>query len=137
MRSEASASFELTGDSLDPDDVTLQTGILPSRSRRAGDLVDSLIPLRSRVNRWSVKSRLPRSANLRDHVADVFAQLRPGWRIVLQLSSRYAAEISCEVWSYGGARPSVNFDQDMVRDSAALGADISIDLYVVDDEGTE
>jgi hypothetical protein len=133
MRSEISASYMLSGTDLDPAAITAATGIQPTSSRRAGDWITyPRRTFRAAAGRWSVESRLPLSASLDAHLNDVFGQLSLGWAALVRVGLSYEAEISCVVRSFGGDRPAIGFDRDVVRRTGELNADIDVDLYVFD-----
>jgi len=135
MRSEISASFLLSGDQLDPNEVTAATGIEPTASHRAGDVITyPRRTLRAAAGRWWVESSLPLSASLDAHVKELLNHLEPAWPALIALGEVYKAELSCLVRSYGGDRPPIGFDSQMVRRCAELSADIDVDLYIFDDD---
>ncbi len=130
MESEIYASFKIIGPHLDPEQVTRSIGISPSKTWRIGDLVVEQALLRHKNNGWLLKSNLPLSATLKEHVRFILAQLQVSWQALKELCTQHDAEISCVVMSYGGDRPAMFFDKDIISRAADLNAAIDIDLYV-------
>lgn len=129
MESETDAVFTLTGSDLDPDRVTALTGVQPSRTWRTGELITERAIVRYKNNGWTLRSNV--SGDLNEEISDVLDLLQPAWSQFVALSSRSYAEIACVVYSYGGARPPIHFDRDIVRRAAELNAAIDVDLYVL------
>lgn len=132
MKAEIYANFTLTGLDLDPDKVTAVVGIIPSKTWRIGDLVDERAAVRYKKNGWRLKSDLPATDDFEKHVTSVLERLQSGWWPLVELCSRYSAELDCVVYSYGGGRPAIIFGRDIVKRAAELHAEISVDLLVVD-----
>jgi uncharacterized protein DUF4279 len=135
MYSEVYAEFNLFGLDMDPDQVTALVGISPSKTWRLGDPIGPPpLILRYKNNGWRLKSELPLSLDLEEHVKSVIDQLQPSWAAFVELGTRYSAEISCVVKSYGGDRPPISFNEAVVKRAAELNAAIDIDLYIFDDD---
>ncbi len=132
MHSELYAVFGLCGTDLDPDRLTPLIGITPTRTFRIGDPLTRPAIGVCKQSGWVLKSDLPLSADLENHVKDVIERLQPGWAALVELGSRYEAHFSCVVHSYGGDRPAIYFDPDIVKRIAELNATIEVDLYVLD-----
>ena len=130
MVSEVYAAFILTGSDLDPDQITAQLGITPSRTWRTGDLVMERASIRHKNNGWSVKSDIPMSEDLEEHVEMVLQRLKPAWKSLRKLSTRYTALIDCVVYSHGGARPAIFFNKDVIKRISELNAEIDVDLLI-------
>jgi hypothetical protein len=115
-----------------PDEVTATLGLAPSRSWRTGDLINERMGRRRSTGEWCLSSGLGLDAPLEEHVDAVLRQLRPCWPRLVDLCTRYEAGLNCVVKSYGGDRPALPFDKEVVRRCAELGAWIDVDLYVFD-----
>ena len=131
MESESSAAFTLTGQGLDPDQVTVAAGIAPSVTWRTGDLVHPKATVRYQHNGWSVRSSLGPAADLEEHVTAVLDQLQAGWEALEELSGYQDAEVACTIYSYGGDRPAIHFTEDTIARIARLHAAVDVDLYVL------
>lgn len=131
MESDVYAALVLRGQALDPDKVSRLAGIAPSQSWRVGDLRVPQATIRHNDNGWFLKSEVPASASLEEHVRDVLRRIEPAWPVFVDLGARHTAVIECVVWSYGGDRPAITFTPDIVRQAAELHAAIDVDLYVL------
>jgi len=131
MESEVSVSFTLTGVDLDPEEVTRLAGLRPTKTWRLGDVIRPPAILRYRHSGWRLKSALPPSASLREHLNSLLGQLEPSWEVARQLGRRYYAEIACVVYSRGGDRPEIRLDAGMLEKLTELNAALDIDLYVL------
>lgn len=129
MESVTRAAFTLCGRDLDPDRVTEITGIQPSKTWRTGELINSRATVRYEENGWTLSSSVP--GDLDQEITEVLDHLRPAWSEFVALGSRYYAEISCVVYSYGGDRPPIHFDRGVVGSAAELNAAIDVDLYIL------
>jgi hypothetical protein len=131
MESEISAAFTLTGPDLDPEHVTHKTGLAPSKTWRAGDLIQKPATIRYEHSGWRLKSQLPPSAGIEEHIRWLIERLAPSWEALKELGGRYRSEFSCTVYSYGGDRPAIHFASDVLTRAADLSAAIDVDLYVM------
>jgi hypothetical protein len=101
MRSEVYAYSALRGADLDPDQITSLTGLTPSDGWRPGDVVSARTGRRRAEGGWRIASQVPRHLPLHEHVQEVFRRLLPGWNALIELTTRYEAELSCDVRSFG------------------------------------
>jgi hypothetical protein len=132
MRSELSVTFTLRGVDLDPDEVTRQLGLQPTESWRAGEPSRLVRPARFYSdNAWRLHSGLPATTDLEEQVKSLLTRLEPVWKAAVALGKGHYAEFSCVVYSYGGDRPAISFDNDVVRQIAELNAALDVDLYVL------
>lgn len=81
MESESSAAFTLTGQGLDPDQVTVAAGIAPSVTWRTGDLVHPKATARYQHNGWNVRSSLGPAADLESMSRPSLISSRPVGRL--------------------------------------------------------
>jgi hypothetical protein len=131
MEVEIAVSLTLTGAALDPQQLTAWTGLLPSRTWMAGELIREGALLRYEHSGWSIRSGLPHSRSLEDHVDALLRRLKPGWDTLLGLCQRYDAEVACAVYSYGGARPAIHLRKDQCRRLSELNASLDVDVYAL------
>ncbi|MFE1746281.1 DUF4279 domain-containing protein [Coleofasciculus sp. H7-2] len=130
MEYEISAAFTLTGFDFNPEEITAKVGIIPTKIWKVGDLIHPKAGIRRKRNGWSLESKLEKSAELEDHIKSVLEQIQPGWLPMVEISSRYEAEIDCVVYVRGQV-PAIHFDKDIVEQAAKLNAEIDVDLYVL------
>lgn len=129
MEFKISVSFVLAGLDLDPEEITVLVGIIPTTTWRIGDLIDPRASVRRKSNGWSLKSQLDKSAELDEHIKSVFEQLQPGWRSLVETCAQYDALIDCAIYVYEQV-PAVHFDKDIIQKSAELNAAIDVDIIL-------
>lgn len=138
MKSEISVYFAFFGFDTDPDEITRIVGISPSRIRRVGDAVsyppppgkDAAQMPRVKVSGWRIDSGLDPAADLPTQVRALLRRLQPAWASLTELGQRYEAAVECVVKSYGGDRPEIGFDKDLIQQVAQLNATLGVDLYI-------
>ena len=131
MYSETGASILIADTRLDPVQITRDLGISPSETWMSGE---STVPgglIKHKQNGWAVDSRLPKSATVEQHAEDILTTLAPVWKKFIQLSKNYYVELSCVVYSNGGDRPELGFNNKVVKQLAEMDAHIDIDFYVL------
>ncbi|MBS1141279.1 MAG: hypothetical protein H6R13_2732 [Proteobacteria bacterium] len=85
---ESYAYFTVTGDDLDPSEITKIVGVAPTDSWKKGEL-NPHNGRERKFGRWSLYSRLARSEEFEAHVADVLAQLDQNPDGFRKVSERY------------------------------------------------
>ena len=133
-------SVRIMGDGLDPGLVTEKLGIAPDRAHKKGDVVvrgrgKPVGPWRTGV--WIYHSDLPSTARLEDHFQAVLALFEPKAGIIQELK-----DAGCTVEFYCGLFLAEWNQGTMVSASplgriAALGADLSLDLYYTPEEESQ
>ena len=139
MESRVRAYFALFGFHEDPEEISQIVGIAPSRTQRAGEpisiardhpsLFRDAAPL-VKVNSWVLDSGLDPSADVASHVRALLDHLEPVRDVLARLAERYDAVFNCIVESYGGDRPAICFDNDIVKAVGQYNAALDVDLYV-------
>jgi hypothetical protein len=131
MESEVYAYFLLIGADFQPDEITAQVGITPTKTWMKGDLRSPGAVVRHQENGWMVLSKLDRSADLEEHIKSVLEQLQPSWDILQKLCLLHSAEFACVVCTYGGDRPAIHFDREVIKQVNELNSTIDVDLYIL------
>jgi len=133
MKSKIYAYFSLRGLDFDPEEITTKVGLIPTKTWKAGDLINPKATVCRKENGWSLKSELDESIDLEDHVRYLLQKLEPGWLPLIEICKKYYAEINCVVYAAGNERPAIHFNKDIVDKAAKLNAEIDIDLYFLPD----
>jgi hypothetical protein len=120
------AYFTVTGD-FDPADITAVMGVEPTEAWEKGDL-NERTRYERKFSRWSLFSRLPRSASMESHVLDVVEQLKPLSNAVLQLTSQFEAGIPV-VGFFHEDYPGMHFEPKLLSDVGALSLSLDFDFY--------
>ena|SRR5579883_1823616 len=137
MNSEVAASFRITGRDLDPDAVSQVTGVSPSTTWRMGEPVGTASRVVRRENGWVINSGLSSSEDVNAHVHSLLQVLRRSWNEFVEFGKAYDAEFSCVISSFAGDRPPIYFDKETVHQAAELNAELDVDLYVFNENGSE
>ena len=132
MRSELSVQFTLRGVDLNPDDVTRLLGLQPTEAWRVGDRITAIrVPRFFSDSAWRLHSGLPDTTDLEEQVKSLLDRLEPVWDVAVELGKKHYAEFSCVVYSYGGDRPAISFDNEVIKRLAELNATLDVDLYIL------
>lgn len=128
MDFKISAYFRLSGQNLEPEDITALVGVIPTNSWRTGDLIDPRLKKRRKYNAWIVESQLDKSAELDEHIKAVFEKLQPGWESLVKISPQFDTFICGVIYAYSYI-PAINFDKYIIQKAGELNAGIDVDLY--------
>jgi len=120
------AYFALAG-SFDPDAITSQLGVNPTRATREGDAIPKT-KLRKKCSRWELHSRLPRTAALESHVSDVLDQLDAQEIAFRQVSQQFGGIMELVGYFYD-FYPGLVFGREIVERLAKYGLIVDFDFY--------
>lgn len=123
------ATFILRGKELDPQVVTEQLGIIPSRSFKRGDK-------RTEQKRWPhgfwglTSDERIHSTDLASHIEWVTNQLEPVRQRLLELMDvkNIDAEISC-FWILPTSHDGLSLSSELLERIASLGLKLNLDIY--------
>ena len=132
--------YSIEGFDFDPNEITSMTGIEPSKVNRAGQAVSweakirtGLVP-KVKFNLWELKSQLDSLIEVGEQVNGLIQRLKPSWTEFTKLGAQYDAMFTCVIWDYCGARPSIYFDRNIIKDIAELNAEIQVSVYNLEEE---
>jgi hypothetical protein len=132
---ESYAYFTVTGDDLDPAQITKIVGVTPTDSWKKGELN----PRNSRerkFGRWSLYSRLPRSEEFEEHIADVLAQLDQNPEGFKQVSEAYDGCMQL-VGYFHSYYPGLYFTPATVQGLAKYKLGVDHDFYYLHSDARE
>lgn len=125
------AGLMFSGETLDPDEVTRATGLLPHLGHRKGDATP--VPARSHGHGiWWFVTRDHLHATTEAALDDLFARLEPAWPVLVHLAATWETHIECYVRIFDkppDREPWYGFSAHHVRKAAELGASLAIDPY--------
>lgn len=127
MEFEISVYFILTGKDLNPEAITDKLGIAPTKTFRAGELIQPKASPRWRQNGWLLESKLHKSAELEEHIEFIFERLQPCWNILKELGQIYESAFDCAIYVYEYV-PALCWEKNIVKKVAELNARIDVDL---------
>jgi hypothetical protein len=120
--------FDLVGDGFDPNEVTAELGIEPTKTWRRGE---SLVPgMRPRSHDvWSLKFGGEASWDFESQLDQLVELMQPRSKALAGLYDRFGirAHVTCEVLMEADA-PAICLDAKMVSALADLQADLEIDV---------
>jgi hypothetical protein len=128
------ASFRLMGNRLDPEAITSATGVTPSESHRKDEPSGrERGPLRWRSGIWTLESEHSMASQgnrLDDHLTWLLGILGPQAEAIRNLMTDQG--LHADFWCYysmGQANSGFGLTESTLRGIAALGADLSFDIY--------
>jgi hypothetical protein len=109
------------------EELTDRIGLQPTEAWHAGDPSPLPRPPR-KFSAWHLRSRLPTSAQVEQHIADVLDQDRGREAVLREVARDYAIEKAC-VGYFHEYYPGFGLGADTVRRVAECGASIDLDFY--------
>jgi Domain of unknown function (DUF4279) len=114
---EQYAYLTVVGD-FSPESVTTKLGLEPSEAWKKGERKERT-HLERKFSRWSIESRLERSASLEDHLKDVLKQLMPNAEQIRQVGTEYQVWIQL-VGIFYKDYPGFGMDKEVISGLAQL-----------------
>jgi hypothetical protein len=125
---ETSVKFVFEGD-FAPGRITQTTGLEPTRTGAAGDLVSDTGEYRRTRSIWELRSSLPESAGVAEQLESLLAMLEPRWETIKQLGQTHTTGFRIRMYLYEAQGPEFYLSKEVLRRIAGLGADMDVDLY--------
>lgn len=125
------ATFRIWAKSLDPEDVTLRLGIMPSDSFKAGDRRGKDGRNIWKHGRWSLTSQENVvSTELEAHIEWIFERIEPAREQLSELMQQpgVKADLFC-FWESESINAGFAFSPTIMGRAAALNLTIGIDIY--------
>jgi Domain of unknown function (DUF4279) len=126
---EATATFAVRGDALDPSEVTRLLGCAPTRSARTGETIINPNGS-SRVAReglWCVSSTRS-NLDIEDHLTILLSQLTSDLEVWRRLTTKFRAEFFCGLFLDARNR-GFELPVPLLRQLADRGISIGFDIY--------
>ena len=135
MKDEFSARLDIISHSITPEELNNTLGMTCDESHYIGDLRKNTI-IHEKENDWTIKSRLPRTSPLEDHIVDLLERISPITDKIRSVADKSDVEIEVICVIFTSERPAIFFTKEQVKTIYEMGASIDIDLYWVpgDDE---
>ena len=122
------ASLSISGDSLQPDNITLSLGLTPTRTGVKGERSSSRNSVARRTSFWIFTCPLSDSLPLAEHLAWLLDQLEPKVDLVRSIAEDWRVTIFCGFSSENG-QGAATFDPRLLQRLANLGIPFVLDLY--------
>jgi hypothetical protein len=123
---EQYAYLTVTGD-FDPDSITARLSLKPTEQWVKGSR-NERTHLERKFSRWSLESRLERSASLEDHVRDILDQALPSAGEIVQIGKEHSAYMQLVGWFHNDY-PGFGLDEGIISGLAQLNVGIDCDFY--------
>ena len=123
---EQYAYFTVTGD-FDPDSITARLHLDPTEQWIKGSR-NERTHLERKFSRWSLKSRLERSASLEDHVRDVLDQTLQRAEEITRIGQEQTTYMQLVGWFHNDY-PGFGLDEGIISGLAQLNIGIDCDFY--------
>ncbi len=133
MSQDIRVRWVVTSRELDPEEIAVRLGLPAEFAWRIGELRPHTI-IRETNHGWTVGSGLNRSAALECHVEALLRILEPRAVHLKDMADQVAVMLSCVI--YAESPPALNFEPDVIRRLAGLGASLDIDLYIIPDDSS-
>lgn len=124
---EITVCLTLTSKEYLPEEVTVATGLQPTKTWRMKDRIAGTVRSYD-WNGWTLASGLDTASDLEDHLSALLERLEPAMPALKELSRRWDVEVSCAIYAKAFV-PSCHFDREVTQVLAALGAQIDLDFY--------
>jgi hypothetical protein len=118
-----------------PESVTAKLGLEPSEVWKKGDR-NERTHLERKLSRWSIDSRLERSASLEDHVRDVLKQVLPNADQIRQVATEYKVWVQL-VGFFHNNYPGFGMDRELISGLAQLNVGVDCDFYYLYSDSRE
>jgi hypothetical protein len=128
------AYITVVGD-FEPETITARLGLTPSHAWAKGEQNERTHRER-KSSRWSLNSRLERSASLEDHLNDVLEQALPRAEQFRQVGDRYQVGVQLVGYFYNDY-PGFGVDRDSISGLARLNVGIDCDFYYLYSDSRE
>lgn len=131
MSTRQFVEFCITGTRISPDEITELLGVVPTRIWRLDEPIQDTM-LRRKHNGWCLTKR-HESAELADLVKSLLNELLPNAETITRICSDY--ELDCELCCVAyviNQAPAINFDREIIRGLAQLGATLDIDIILTE-----
>jgi hypothetical protein len=133
MSTTITAYLTLTGHGVDPAEITRALGITPDKIWREGESIQRTL-LKSKDDAWSIQVKREGALAAGDVVHALLERTKPFAPKVRELAIRLnlSVEIACDIATDTQPVPVLHFDQEILSTLNELGAELDIDLYLIE-----
>ncbi|MDC9597251.1 DUF4279 domain-containing protein [Xenorhabdus anantnagensis] len=123
--------FAVSGEDINPTDITHELSLQPIQSWMKGDLIPET-NRRREYSFWSIGTGDEKSLDINEQFNKVFSYLQGKENTLIEMGCQYELEYQFNVVIKvkDEVTPAMHLDNVLLRKVNALNADISIDLYV-------
>lgn len=128
MREQTTVRLKITSPTLTALDIEARLGLAPDDSWKIGDRTGTFGAL-LKEHGYALDSTASQGVPLAEHVRAMIKRIAPVAQKIGEMSASVTVEMSCLI--HCKAAPPMTFDRDMLRQLAAIGARLDIDLAVI------
>ena len=123
-------SISISGEGVDPDEVSETLGAEPDRSHRVGDVLSAESSARRRTGLWCITTQASAADEvlLADHVAALLGRVNMDTGIWRQLAGRHNTRVSIG-WFMGDGNEALRVDAATLDELARRGLLLDIEVY--------
>lgn len=110
-----------------PEEIIKQTGIQPSTTWHKGEVKHNT-SMFYKDNGWELKSILPLSSPLADHVNSLLNTVNFAHQKFISFTSKYFSILSCAIY-FDEQSPQIYFENELLKHLADLNLRLDIDIY--------
>jgi hypothetical protein len=134
MSNQAEVYFRLSGDDIDPNEVTSYLGLTPSESKRKGEGGRYNPKLEYSYWKFSSGKKLDDIIDVYEMASRLVAQLSPATERIIEISAKYKLTACLQVvltitTDQTKSTPAIGFDVAVIKFLSAVGASIDVDTY--------
>lgn len=122
------AALRISGDTLDPDQITAILGSEPTQSGIKGERFSTRHSAARRTSFWLLESPLKDSLPLADHLKWLLDLIEPKRDLIGSVAEKWRVDFFCGFSSENG-QGGTTFDSDLLCHLAHLGVPLVLDLY--------
>lgn len=129
--------FRIVGNDFSPDQVSVVSGLKPSKSFLKGDKISQTSSLKYKENIWILESSSDSSLDMESYFIDLQNKITPHIEKFEVICKKYYCEFSCSFYLQVGSEdsiPSVHLNREIISFIEKLNAEVDIDIYVAETE---
>ncbi len=130
------ATLRLSGDDLNPDEITKLLGCEPTRRQSKGELTESrhgLAPRIARYGAWRLEATAAEPANVDTQVAELLGKVSAEMSVWHDLTERFHVNIFCG-WFMNEGNEGIDLSPDTMLALGSRRLPLALDIYGADDE---
>ncbi|OCA53129.1 DUF4279 domain-containing protein [Photorhabdus namnaonensis] len=130
-KSTVSVYFLISGDKLNPEDVTEKLAIRPTKCWVKGAPIPG--KKRRRIDScWLLSTGDEESLDIGEQLGKIFALLQDKKKVLVKLANEYELDyqFNIVIKIEEGIKPAVSLDKMMIKELDELNAGLDIDLYI-------
>jgi hypothetical protein len=126
-----SATLRISGELLDPADVSRLLGCSPTSAEKQGDPMGSLGNILARQGGWKLRIEREDGEHLSDQISQLLAATSPDHDVWADVVRRYRVDVYCGVWLDEPGQ-GLNLAPEVLAELGRRGISLEFDIYYTD-----